>query len=583
MVATLVRLRLRLLRQVLFSAWWRTLLVVIGGLYGLMLLVSATTAVWFMPELGLPGMAGALAVAGGAITLGWMLVPLLASGVDNTLDPRNLAPFVSSTRKVAAGLLLAGGVGIPGVVTALLLALPALGWARAGQPVAAVAALALWPLATATCWLLARVSTAGFAGVGRSRKGRDRSSLILILLLVPFSMLGWLIPIAVERVSQDGILYVANLLAWTPFGAFFAAPASMAQGLWAQAGAQLLIALATAALLWAAWIRLLPKAMLGANRRPRQPDLAAVARHIEVTSADAAAPAAARTAAGKQGGRQATSSTKGALWWPLADQIAKLPGLNQVGAAIAVRSLHYKMRDPRLASIPIMLVGIPLVMLVASSALAQLSTEMPDNFFLASTNTMAFFIGFIMMMSIQAVHADIAYDSTAYWAHVAAGTDPRQEMRGRFFASFLLYIPLVLLVSIATVWRLELTGQFGAVVGGNVGLALAIVGLGYGVGGYLIYPVPPPGGNPFNNAGMGSGGVTMVTQLVLFAGMFLVATPLVSIGLLVPHTLLAQSLLLVGALLYGCALALLGLSIGAKGLAKNQVEFLTRMRSWPKH
>ena len=54
-------------------------------------------------------------VLGSAVTLGWLVVPVLFAGVDQTLDPVRFATFAVPRRQLLAGMLAAALVGIPGV------------------------------------------------------------------------------------------------------------------------------------------------------------------------------------------------------------------------------------------------------------------------------------------------------------------------------------------------------------------------------------------------------------------------------------------------------------------------------------
>ena len=48
---------------------------------------------------------------------GWLIFPLLITGADNSLEPRQLRLWVVPSRKLAAGLIVAAGAGGPGIIT----------------------------------------------------------------------------------------------------------------------------------------------------------------------------------------------------------------------------------------------------------------------------------------------------------------------------------------------------------------------------------------------------------------------------------------------------------------------------------
>ena len=175
MVATLVRLRWRLTLNALGRSVWILLASLLGAAWAIGTIISATAGAAAL-GLGAPTSiaAGVIGALGALITLGWILVPLLLTGVDSTLDPRALAPWVAPSRSLAGGLAVAGATGIPGIATAVCLALPALTWAMGGHWGAAGLALLLAPVALATCVLASRVVVIG-TGVSTTRR-RHRGS-----------------------------------------------------------------------------------------------------------------------------------------------------------------------------------------------------------------------------------------------------------------------------------------------------------------------------------------------------------------------------------------------------------------------
>ncbi|RQX35990.1 ABC transporter permease, partial [Micromonospora chalcea] len=115
-----VRLKLRVLGNNFRGQKWRIALFVLGLLLGL----------WFAAVgfflLATPGLADepryALMVAafgGGLLTLGWLLLPLVFFGVDETLDPARFALLPLSRRTLVTGLLAAALVSVPALATAL--------------------------------------------------------------------------------------------------------------------------------------------------------------------------------------------------------------------------------------------------------------------------------------------------------------------------------------------------------------------------------------------------------------------------------------------------------------------------------
>ena len=116
-----VRLKLRLTRNGMRGQGWRVALFVIGvvvgclGAIGGFILLASAGAV--------PGTVRLVAIAftGTALTLGWLLLPLLYFGVDETIDPARFALLPISSRTLLRGMLAAALVSVPSAATAVAL------------------------------------------------------------------------------------------------------------------------------------------------------------------------------------------------------------------------------------------------------------------------------------------------------------------------------------------------------------------------------------------------------------------------------------------------------------------------------
>ncbi|MDO5081529.1 hypothetical protein [Buchananella hordeovulneris] len=563
MVATLVRLRLRLLANTLVAETWRLVMVILGTVYALSALLAAVVGMILVaghePEY-LPLLLG---LVGAAVHVGWLLLPVLAFGMDSTMDPRNFAPFVAPSARLAVGLLVAGGVGIPGVATALGFLLVPCAWLLAGHPGSALLALVLAPVATVTCWALARVVTSVFRNLGRTRRGRDSTAMLTIALLVPVSMAGLVLPPLARNFSVAGAWRVVEVLAWTPFGAALAAPADIAAGQWAAAGARVVIAVGSLALLLYLWHWQLPTVMMGRAGAPAP-------QVLERWQAAGSTPQVSH-------GPQAVHAL------PWAHRFALLPGVTPVAAAIAARLLRYRLRDPRYLA-NVVMTG---VMALALSLLLPVTIDIMSDGGLAAfaqwPYAMAGLAGLLLVMGLQVLHTDIALDSTAFSLHVAAGVSGRDEMRGRALSVLTVYGPLVLLVAGVNAWRAPTMTGGVLVLAGTVSLSLVVVGLALALAGRFIYPVPPPGASPLQNQGTGQMGFSLLVQLVVMAGIVVGAIlPAVVVWATVAGYLpLALTVLVL--LGYGSGVFAGLLRVAAAGVERHAVRFLTEMRSWPGH
>ncbi len=120
-----VRLKLRVMGNNFRGQGWRVALFLIGSLFGLWFAAGAFFG------LAAPGLIGndryALLVAafgGGLMVLGWLLLPLVFFGVDETLDPARFALLPLPRRTLVTGLFAAALVSVPAI--AVLVALSGL-------------------------------------------------------------------------------------------------------------------------------------------------------------------------------------------------------------------------------------------------------------------------------------------------------------------------------------------------------------------------------------------------------------------------------------------------------------------------
>ena len=186
---------------------------------------------------------------------------------------------------------------------------------------------------------------------------------------------------------------------------------------------------------------------------------------------------------------------------------------------------------------------------------------------LAMAPTAGFLLGWSM-------HNDIAYDGTAFWAHVATGVSGRADRVGRLAPTAM--VASFLLPAYATV-GCALTGRWSvwpALVGMGLGLLLTGFGVANVMSALKPYPVPGPGENPFG-APPGSSALTVVIQAVAGATVFFLNLPLlgVGIGALVGYTWMGW-LCLGLAVVLGSAAMVLGTRWGARIYERRAPELL---------
>lgn len=249
MVAQLLSLRWQVYLGTLRRSVWQTIGAVVAMLYALSLggLLAVAGLVG-----GLRSDLSAEVVVGGAIlVLVWTVGPLVAFGLDDTFDPRRLAPFPLSRRDLMVGTSVATLLGPGGIFTVVAALGLVLAWVT--EPAALLAALVGVPLGLATAVLGGRATTTAARPLVEGRRGRDLAVIVAVLLVsvvTPAILLVDSISITPETVAG-----IAAWASWTPFGAAFALPADVAAGAWAALGGHLVIALATPALLVLWWRR----------------------------------------------------------------------------------------------------------------------------------------------------------------------------------------------------------------------------------------------------------------------------------------------------------------------------------------
>lgn len=533
MVTTLLKLRLRLLHNTLTREVWRAIVAALGILYALGMITALAGAAFFLGLSGADLAAPALA-AGTILTLLWVLVPLLAFGVDDTLDPQRFALFTTPTLRFGAGLILAGGVSIPGFLTLGGLLAMTLAWT--GQPRVIPAWLIAAVVGFATCATLARVCTTAASTHLRSRRGRDVLAVIGVFAIFAVA----LAPTALGELDLTSMWAALQpalaVIAWTPLGAPWAIPGAIAAGKLGAATAYLLTALAWLGLLLWLWVRLLDSAMT----RPAEASV---------------------------------SVRKGAGRFDLPQRLEQLLRLPGVSAAVAARALRYWRSDPRYLTQAVTIVVIgPLV------AIALLVTPDAPGVLLVGMPVMTgLFAGW-------SIHNDTAYDSTAIWLHISSGARGRDDRLGRAAALLLWGVPVLAAMTLGTLaytsqWGIAapVTGVVLAIFGGGLGISLAISGL-------MVYPVQPPGTSPFSTTGMGAIGLTLLIQSLTMIGTLALAIPTIATAILAFVVAPVWGYVsLAAGLLTAAAGVVLGVSLGGKFLDQRAPGHLLSMRGWSGH
>ncbi|MEF2978257.1 transporter [Subtercola sp. YIM 133946] len=520
MVATLLRLRFLVLANTLKRSKWQLVAVIIGAIYGLGILFFAIVGLIAL-SFGPVSLATTIVtLAGSALIAGWILIPLFATGIEQTLEPARLVQFPLPMSKLLVGLTVAGVLGVPGAITTIAALGTVATWIR--YPFAAVATVVCSLLGVLICVIGSRMVAALSVSLSSNRRFRELSG---ILIFIPLILLGPII-VGVSRgisSSADALPAVAQSLSWTPLGAPWSVPADLAVGDYGAAGLKFAITLITLVLLAFVWRRSLATALVSPP-----------------------ANAGRKVARGKVG---------------LFGVLPATPA-----GAVAARALTYWRRDPRYARQLIVVPLIPVLLYFYSSRMDSL----------ALLNLTGPLIAFVLSL---ATYADISYDGTAFATHVAVGVRGRDDRLGRAIALAVIALPIVVVLTIASVAVSQSWALLPALFGLALGPMLSGIGLTAVTSARIIIPVPAAGDNPFKSR-PGAGFTTALSGFATWGILLLLALPEIVLGVLaiiLGSALLGWLALLVSVVL-GATFAVVGIRRGGALYDRSAPELLARLR-----
>lgn len=413
-------------------------------LLGLIAIIVATVAVCIaVLSLGAAPVAVArtvIVLGAAAALLGFLIGPILTGTIDQ-LDPRRFGVFGVNDRQLPWILVVASLISVPslallavGVCTVIVMVQLGTPW-----PAAAVAIL-LGVTATAVS---ARVGMALSALLLPERRSRELTALFaLVVVVVAFPVAVFLASLEWGGQVPGPVAAGTTVIALSPLAAIpgfgFAIAAADVSGIWASG----IIAAVTLVALWLLWAWLVRR-LLTTTERPT------------------------------------TSRERAGLGW-----FALLPS-NAFGA-IAARSLVYWLRDRRyivnivvvpvagvLTVFPLLVAGVPLYLAA-----------------LVPVPVMALFFGWLP-------HNDVAYDSTAFWTHVASGVRGLSDRFGRLVPVALVAVPVLAIAIPLTLALIESWYLLLPMIGLAASLFLSGLGLSSISSVVSPYAVSRPGDSPF--------------------------------------------------------------------------------------
>ncbi|MBO1769196.1 hypothetical protein [Agrococcus sp. TF02-05] len=466
MAAHFVALRFRLLLGTLKQSPWAIVALVMSVLGGLSLLGGTALAAIAVRALA-PELGASLAVLGGAALVVVLTAIAVLVGTSDPLAPERFSLLPLRARQLRAGLLAAQVLEPWSVVAALAHALWLIVWST--SPVALVAAVLALPIGVATVLLLARAGSDLLARQLASKRARDAMA-ILLLLVILFAAFGiQLLANGLSGLADLGgaIGTAVSVLAWTPLGAAFDLPRVAADGAWLEAAAKLAIAVATIAIAWWGWGRLLGERLTN--------------------------PIVLRGGGRVREGRA----------------LDRLLPATPTGA-IAARSIRYRRRDVRHLMNVIATLMIPVI--IGGVHLAGLVRVEVDGDRIPAEG-LAFLPLLIAIVAAAIVQIDVAYDNSAFAWHVLTGVRGTADRAGRLLGISIVYLPALVVTAVLATWASGRWALLPGSVGASVGTFLLVAGVLLWLGALLPGDAPAPGANPLGRGS--SGGVQSLAGLAL--------------------------------------------------------------------
>jgi ABC-2 type transport system permease protein len=528
----LVQLKLRLLLNATRSSTGAKVSFIFSSVFALILAIGTFAALASLRNNG--AAVDLTATIFTTFAFGWLILPLIAFGLDSTLDPAVIAQYPLRTRPLMIGLLaasatgawpLANLIGMLGIVVGL-----------AHGALAVVIAVIAAVLQVLFCITLARCVTTAMAGLMRSRRGRDLAALAVIPIFGLYETFGQVVPRAVgnHELTAASFAGVDAWLRWLPPGLAAHAVQDASTGHAALAVARLAILLGVIAVLFALWGRALSHALVTADTS---------------TQASAVRSGALPFATGLVRRRQSLTST------------------------IAARVFVYQRRDPS----ALIYWGITVVIMIVVSISALRGQK---------ANPV---VGVLLSAALGGAFTGVLHDN------VIALTGPpfyldalalpgRKAMRAWFAGQDIVFaalgVPLILVVPMAV-----------AIISGHPAngflawaLGLAAIGAALAISNVFSAALPWPAvrrpGNPTPRAADGYAGYTVASRLGTLIGTGILVAPVIvaigTTGSVADAT--RMPVLIAGGAVYGALLAWAGATI-AGNIAQGKLPELFQLAS----
>lgn len=515
---------------------------VLYGLGGLVGLAAALMATALLVDGVGPDVFGIVVRGLGALTvLVWLVVPLFAFGLDDTLDPRRFATLPRSAGELQGGLFAAAALSLPSLFTlagVLIASVCEAIWLvtsavpdTSGMIGALVLLVPANLLGLILCLLLPRAILAQSATRQSSRRGRELGGILAMVLMFAViygaSLLGQSLGEGGTAISVRLVADVIGPLAWTPLGAAFAVPVDVAEGQTLVGIARLMIALVTVALVWLWWRRsiglTLRSALLGEASSGSAKVTALVPRGLPATA---------------------------------------------LGAATG-RSLRYWRRDARylaaVAIMPVLIVFFTLMGLISQ----------PQQYVAIGA------VVFVCGMSSISITNELGFDGPAGWVNLTAGMLARPNLAGRIIAMGTFAVPFAVIASVGVPLLFGRPQLIAPVLLGSLGVMLSAWGTSCLGSVLLPYPTAAPGTNPLRDRSSNSA-AAMIGTFAAMIGMWIPQLPAIVLAIVGIVLGSETMLLLAGALavVFGALTLWLCLRGAAAILTRRYVDVFQKVRAF---
>jgi len=496
---------------------WQIVGLVLALVYGLGTAFFLAAGLFALRFFDVELARSAVIVFGSIAVIVFAALPLLL-GIEDLLDPRRFALYGMSNSRLAASIAVASLISVPALVITIIALAQITTWTRGPLPVALAVASAV--VIVLTCVLSARISTTLATFLLSTRRSRDLTTIVGIVIIIALTpLIGLLASVDWTVDGAPTLSAIADVASWTPLGAAWGAPADAAAGSDGSAVAKLVIAILWLGLLALAW-----RALVGAILvRPT---------------------------------RQAQARQYNGISW--FDRFGATPT-----GAIAARSVTYWARDARyltnLAIIPV----IPAVMIVALLVAGVPITVLA----LLPVPVMCLFLSW-------SVHNDVSFDNTAIWLHLVSSTSGRADRIGRLVPALALGIPIIVLGSLLSIAVYGDWSELPSLIGVSACILLVGLGLSSVMSAAFPYPAVRPNDSPFSQPQAGGSSAGLIQGLSFFGILLLTAPALAAAVLGFIYGGLFPLIALVAGLVIGLAALAGGVRLGARAFERRGPELL---------